>query len=255
MLEFGFKSDKGKIREINEDAFFVIPEDHLFLVADGVGGHVDGELASRMAMTEIAAKVREKPLSENAEDEEIRDYFMDLVSMANEHIYESAKEPSRKSMATTIILLYLCRGNAYVVNVGDSRAYLVRNGEMMQISEDHTFVNDLVRQGVITEAEALTHPDRNMITRALGAEHTVKPDFFRFHVEKEDVILLCTDGLYNEVDEYRICEMVCEEKNMRKLCSDLVQEAYDNGGHDNITVVTVSVGESLLTGETEEEKV
>ena len=110
-------------------------------------------------------------------------------------------------MATTLLMLYIKADTAYVINIGDSRAYLIRDGEISQITEDHTFVHDLVKKGIITEVQAQTHPDRNMITRAIGAEKSVEPDFYMFKIYPQDIILMCTDGLYNEVSKEDICRM------------------------------------------------
>ena len=112
---------------------------------------------------------------------------------------------------------------------------------MNQITEDHTFVNTLVKRGIISEAEAKTHPDRNMITKAIGADRTIEPDFYTFGIKENDVILMCTDGLYNEVSSETIIAMASEENDMRKLCSDLVDRANSHGGGDNITVVSVKI--------------
>ena len=146
-----------------------------------------------------------------------------------------------RGMATTLIILYIEKNMAHVLNVGDSRVYLIRNGVMNQITEDHTFVNTLVKRGIISEAEAKTHPDRNMITKAIGADRTIEPDFYTFGIKENDVILMCTDGLYNEVSSETIIAMASEENDMRKLCSDLVDRANSHGGGDNITVVSVKI--------------
>lgn len=241
MMRFGFKSDRGKVRDNNQDSYFVMPEEGIFLVADGVGGHTHGELASRTAMSDIAAFVRENPISHGAEDELIKQYFCDLTLLVNEHIYTIAGEQAPRGMATTLVILYIEGDKAHALNVGDSRIYLIRGGVMTQITEDHTFVNTLVKKGIISEEEAKTHPDRNMITKAIGADRTVEPDFYTFDIKENDVIIMCTDGLYNEVSSDTVVQMVNEEDDMRKLCSDLVDRANSNGGGDNITVVSVKI--------------
>lgn len=241
MIKFGFKSDKGRVRENNQDSYFVMPEQGIFLVADGVGGHTHGELASRTAMTDIAAFVRENPIPPGAETELLEQYFCNLALLVNEHIYTIADEKAPRGMATTLIILYIDGDMAYALNVGDSRVYLVRENAMTQITEDHTFVNDLVKRGIISENEAKNHPDKNMITKAIGADKTVEPDFYSFDIKKDDVILMCTDGLYNEVSSEMMLKMICSEDDMRKLCSDLVDMANNHGGGDNITVVSVKI--------------
>ena len=239
MLEFGFRSDTGKKRENNQDAFFVMPEAGIFLVADGVGGHNSGEVASRTTMTDIAGFIRENPIPDSEGDDSLIDYFLSLITEVNTHVREMAQDTAPRGMATTLLMLYIKADTAYVINIGDSRAYLIRDGGISQITEDHTFVHDLVKKGIITEVQAQTHPDRNMITRAIGAEKSVEPDFYMFKIYPQDIILMCTDGLYNEVSKEDICRMALGAKNMREACARLVDAANDNAGSDNITVVGV----------------
>lgn len=240
-MEFGFKSDTGRIRDVNQDAFFVMPDEGIFLVADGVGGHNNGELASRTAMADIADYVKENPLTSSAEEETVREYYDSLLQSVNRHIYDMAKSSAPVGMATTLVVLYIDGGRAYAVNVGDSRLYLIRDGVIRQMTEDHTYVNNLIKEGIITKEQARTHPDKNMITRAIGAEVNVKPDLFSFEAKKEDIFLLCTDGLYNEVKDQELCEILTGAKDMRTACSLLVDQANNRGGADNITAVSVRI--------------
>ncbi|MDD7408258.1 MAG: Stp1/IreP family PP2C-type Ser/Thr phosphatase [Anaerovoracaceae bacterium] len=241
MYEFGFRCDTGRVRDINQDAFFVIPEKGVFLIADGVGGHNNGELASRTAMTDIAEYIKENPIPVELGAEELKNYFVSLVFAVNRHIYNIARESAPEGMATTLVILFISGGKAYVVNVGDSRLYLLRDENMIQVTEDHTYVNGLVKKGIIDEEQARTHPDRNMITRAVGAEHDVEPDLFLFDVYGGDIILMCTDGLYNELSDSEMHDMVLNSRDMRTACSELVDEANRRGGTDNITAVSVRI--------------
>ena len=240
-MEFGFKSDTGKARKINQDACSVLPDEKLFLVADGVGGHNDGELASRTALADIAEHVKEHPLSADADDAAVKEYFDSLIRSVNTHVYEMARRNIPGGMATTLVVLYLGREKAYAANVGDSRLYLIRDDSIRQITEDHTYVNNLIKEGIITKEQARTHPDKNMITRAIGAEAEVKPDFFDFEIQQDDILLLCTDGLYNEVRDQEICEALISADDMNSVCSSLVDQANERGGLDNITVVSVKI--------------
>jgi len=241
MLEFGFKSDKGKVREINQDAFFVMPEESIFLVADGVGGHNLGELASRMTVAGGATFIKENPIPADADADYFRDYFCELLFLVNDHIYGIGQEKALGNMATTLVMLYLRDDDAYVINIGDSRAYLIRDEEIRQVTDDHTFVNDLVKKGIITKEEAASHPKRNMITRAIGAADDIRPDFFTFKTYPDDIIVLCTDGLYGEVSDEDICSIIIKNEHMRGACAELVEAANNNGGEDNITVVAVKL--------------
>lgn len=242
MLRVGFKTDTGKVRSNNQDALFVLPEQKLYIIADGVGGHNSGEIASRMAVQQIAAYVSEYPIEEQRSDMQLRDYFLNCLHSVNQAICRKAGEnEENKGMATTVVVVYLRNSNAYVINVGDSRAYLVRDKVIRQITEDHTYVNELLRSGSITEEEARQHPQRNMITRALGGEMTVVPDFFQFQIYGGDLILMCTDGLYGEVSDQEIAQLAAGRRSMHRLANDYVKTANEHGGSDNVTVVCIKI--------------
>lgn len=241
MFEFGFKSDTGRMRKNNQDSFFVLPDRGVFLVADGVGGHSHGEVASRTVMADIADYINESPIAPDAGTDGIKEYFIDLIYSVNEHIYRMAKGRSSRSMATTLIILYIHDGKAYAANVGDSRLYLIRDERILQVTEDHTYVNDLMKKGIIDREQAREHPDRNLITRAIGAEQDIRPDLYMFDVYNGDILLLCTDGLYDMIDDETIRKIVQGADNMRAACIDLVDRANEQGGSDNITAVTVKM--------------
>ncbi len=241
MFEFGFKSDTGKMRKNNQDSFFVLPDKGVFLVADGVGGHSHGEIASRTVMADIADYINDRPIDPDADADGIKDYFVDLVYNVNEHIFRMAEGRSARNMATTLIILYIHAGKAYVANVGDSRLYLIREDMIRQVTEDHTYVNDLIKKGIIDREQAKGHPDRNLITRAIGAEQKVRPDLYMFDVYDEDILLLCTDGLYDMIMDDEIKGIVLGTDNMRSACINLVDRANEEGGADNITAVTVKI--------------
>ncbi len=241
MLSVGFKSDRGKLRNLNEDAVFVVPDHQFYIVADGVGGHNAGDLASRTAVECIADYVRSDPMDPEATMSGLKQYFKDCFSAANARVYEKALEPGSYGMATTCVCCYIRKDQAYVVNVGDSRAYLIRDGRISQISVDHSRVQEMVDSGLITREEAELRPDRNMITRALGGEATVEPDFFNFTIYPGDTILLCSDGLSNELSGARIAALCSRYKTMHRLTKQLVDEANAAGGRDNISVICIRV--------------
>jgi protein phosphatase len=243
MISVGFKTDKGNLRSGNEDSLFVMPAQQLYIVADGVGGHNSGELASRMAVGYMAQYVALNPLSAVTSKKELRTYFLRCFQGANELIHsKSLEEEVNNGMATTTVMCYLDGEDCYIINVGDSRAYLVREGVMRQLTEDHTLVQDMLRSGLLSKEEAMTHPDRNMITKAIGGEDAVEPDFYRFETCPGDVILLCTDGLYGEVRAERILQLASEYESMHQLAVKLVEEANEAGGKDNISVVCIRIG-------------
>jgi PPM family protein phosphatase len=242
MIQIGFKCNKGLVREKNEDACFVIPSSDVYIVADGVGGNNSGEVASRTAVTEIAGIVTSGELKECREPEEIFGFFASAIEHVNEKIYRMGLEnEENRGMATTIVTAYIYKSAAYIANIGDSRAYLFRAGTLNRITKDHTYVNELIDKGVITEEEAETHKQKNVITRALGAERFAEPDFYRLDVSRNDILMLCSDGLYGEVAPERITEILAGEGSMNDICTQLVDEAIRCGGRDNITVVCLKI--------------
>ena len=179
MTQVGFKTDKGKKRDRNEDSLFVMPQEEIYIVADGVGGQNSGELASSMAVKSIAEYIKANPLHGIEDEEKLKTYFLECIRTANQIIYQTAKQSIENAgMATTVVLLHLINGNAFFVNVGDSRAYICREGQISQVTEDHTYVNELVKGGSITKEQAEIHPQKNMITRALGGDDKILPDFY-----------------------------------------------------------------------------
>ena len=244
-MDVGFKTDRGRKRANNEDAFFILKNDGVFIVADGVGGSKSGEIASRTAVNEVAAFVQENTIGET--EEEIKDFFLEAVKMANDKVYGlSERFAENTGMASTLVLAYIDGKNLYVVNIGDSRAYLFDQGRLKQISEDHTYVNALLNAGVITEGEAKNRKDKNMITRAIGAEATVEADIYKVKLKAGDKILLCSDGLYGEINEIEMAKVFDLDMSMTDTCLLLVDMANANGGHDNITAICIAISEDDL---------
>jgi len=242
MISVGFKTDKGTCRNDNEDSVFVMPDKQLYMVADGVGGHNSGELASRMTVGYMAQFVALHPLENIKSDIELKDYFLTMFTGANDLVFKkSVSENQNRGMATTAVLCYLRKKMAYVINVGDSRAYLVRDGVIRQVTKDHTLVQEMVDNGLISAKEAEERTDKNMITRAIGGDVEIHPDFFAFEVYRGDTILLCSDGLYGEVDDDTLALMATSSNKMHTLATDFVNAANDHGGNDNISVVCIRI--------------
>ena len=243
-MEVGFKSDKGLKRSNNEDACFVLLPDKVYLVADGVGGGNAGEIASRTAVSEIAGYIVEHPIKQDTNKYAIVNYFQDCLDNANAVIFDKARRyEENKGMATTAAVVYAKEGKVYIANVGDSRVYLYRDGQLLQLTEDHTYVNTLLKAGVISREQAAMDDRKNVITKALGAEVTVEPDFFQVNFIKDDVFIICTDGLYDEVDEDEMKKIIEENPSMSDVCAAMISAANENGGHDNITVISLKVTE------------
>ena len=176
--------------------------------------------------------------------EKVQEYFEDCMKNANFKVLElSQRFESNKGMATTVVCAYVQNDTIYIVNVGDSRAYVFRDGVLLQITEDHTYVNTLLKAGLISEDEAVNHENKNMITRAVGADYTVDADFFSLPIQLDDIVLICTDGLYGEVGEDQLVAALKQEKSMTDICNELVEMANINGGSDNITMVVLKVTE------------
>jgi protein phosphatase len=233
----GAATDVGQVRQVNQDN--ILRADDVFAVADGMGGHRGGEVASLVAVEALLASFTDRTT----------DALVEAVQKANEAIVDRAKEdPDLRGMGTTMCALarvFLDDGEEIltVVNVGDSRAYLLKSGdhELVQISEDHSLVQTLFRQGQLTQAEAAVHPQRNILTRALGIDQRVLPDSFDLLPVKGDRYLLCSDGLFNEVDEPRIADVLREHADPQAAAEVLVQLANEGGGRDNISVVVVDI--------------
>ncbi|MCI5698609.1 MAG: Stp1/IreP family PP2C-type Ser/Thr phosphatase [Clostridiales bacterium] len=241
-MDVGFKTDKGISRFNNEDACYVMVEKGVFIIADGVGGSSSGEIASRTATRFISQYVENNPINPEWGQEDMHLYFVKCLNRANEMILDMGQRFDENSgMATTIVVAYIDGPLMYVFNLGDSRAYLYRRNELVQITEDHTYVNHLVQRGEITAEEALTHPDRNQITKALGADEHIYPDMFLVTLEADDVIIMCTDGLYVEVPEEEIKGIIEKFEPMSETCSKLIDLANLNGGSDNITVISLKI--------------
>ena len=243
-MEVGFKTDRGRRRTNNEDACFVMKRDRVFIVADGVGGNNSGEIASRTCVNEIARYVETYPLTGQESADELRSYFEDCLRDVNFKVLEmSQRFEWNKGMATTVVIAYIQKDTLYIMNVGDSRGYILHDGELTQITEDHTYVNTLLKAGLITADEAEHHENKNMITRAVGADYTIEGDFFQVGIRPGDIILICTDGLYGEVDREELIRQLEKDSTMTEICSELVDAANRNGGNDNITMVVLKITE------------
>jgi len=248
-MEVGFKTDTGRLRQNNEDACFVIPKSKVYVLADGVGGNNSGEVASRRTVSGIAEYVENHPLDDVRTFRTVKTYFNNCVQQINYDILRDSRTvEENQGMATTLVLTYFADGKMYVMNIGDSRTYLLRDGDLKQITEDHTYVNSLIKAGVITEEEAEGHENKNMITRAVGADYNVEADFFSIEVKEGDIILMCSDGLYGEVPDDEIIKVMSQGKGMSEICSELVDKANSNGGNDNITIICLKITEEDING-------
>ncbi|MDD4569553.1 MAG: Stp1/IreP family PP2C-type Ser/Thr phosphatase [Tepidanaerobacteraceae bacterium] len=239
------KSDVGKVRPNNEDAYYFPKEDdnlpQLFIVADGMGGHQGGEIASKIAVKEVSLYIN-KHLHEGCNDKQVKKVLKLSLDKANSQILEfSLKNQEYSGMGTTITLALFHDKHLYIGHVGDSRAYRVRDNYMEQMTKDHSLVWQLAEQGRITMEETINHPMKNVITKALGTDEILEPDILEFDFQDHDTIILCSDGLTNMLENDSIKNIVCSlepEQAVQKL----IEEANSKGGQDNITVGIIKAG-------------
>ena len=242
----GYITDKGMLREQNEDSLFADAERGIFMVADGVGGQNAGEVASGIACKVISGFLISTE-NEAASAEEIFALHDEAIFTANTEILSKSYESIiYRGMATTAVVATIRDNKVYISNVGDSRAYLVRRGELVQLTEDHTLAHKLVKDGRLTPEEIdILEKTNSMpgifhtITRALGDEMGVVPDHFEEVLEECDGLLLCSDGLYGEVDEEEMGEIIKLANTPQEACENLVKTANNNGGKDNITAILI----------------
>jgi serine/threonine protein phosphatase PrpC len=250
-IAIGKKTDIGRVREANEDSLYVeLPQEGtdsseryvLMLVADGMGGQVAGKEASETAvdvMTALfAAKAKTgKPLKD------IKKFILDAFHDANQAVFEKGKSKAAE-MGTTLTAALIDNKNAYIGHVGDSRAYLLRGREIRQLTEDHTLATDMLKKGRATAEEMRTSPMRSMLTRSIGTkEEVVVDDPVGIELADGDVLVLCTDGLTNLVEEQEILSAVHNTTDVQKACDTLVDKARKQGGYDNITVIAAEFGD------------
>jgi protein phosphatase len=242
----GAVTDPGRTRRHNEDSYVIEPP--LFAIADGMGGAQAGEVASRLA----TAALKESGANDGGEQR-----ITDLIQEANRRVYDrSSSDPNTSGMGTTITVALVEDDEVAFGHVGDSRAYLIRDAQMEQLTEDHSLVNELLKTGKLSREEAETHPQRSVITRALGTDPDVDVDTFSVRAENGDLFLLCSDGLTDMVSEESILDVV--ERNRGDIdgaLRALVKAANRGGGQDNITVVAFEIADGALAhdGDTREQ--
>jgi protein phosphatase len=229
-------TDIGRCRRANEDSYAIASEMGLFVVADGMGGHRAGQLASRLATEAAVQAVQALRGSEATLTEKLRC----SVAAANREIYTTAQaKPEYQGMGTTLVSLLAADGKVALAHVGDSRAYLIRGGRIRQLTDDHSVVGELIRRHEITPTAARAHPHRHVLTKALGVRREVVPDLVELTAMPEDLFVLCSDGLTGLVQDQDISDIAAASTDLDTICTQLVDCANSRGGEDNITVVLV----------------
>ncbi len=237
-------TDVGRCREANEDEFLVDDQLGLYAVADGMGGHAAGEVASQIAIETLAEALRDSGWSRDKTDcEQARERLAAAVHRANEKICQTVTTRNEwRGMGTTVVALLACGGRAVIGHVGDSRAYLLRGGEFRRLTSDHSWVAEQVRMGLLSDDDAQRHPMRNIVTRALGNRLDVVAEFTSEAFQRGDVFLLCSDGLNTMLSDEEIGQVLTEHANDPEGASRrLVEAANARGGEDNTTVIVLSI--------------
>ena len=240
MLSSYAMTDVGRTRAVNQDYVFSCLEPignlpNLFIVADGMGGHQAGDFASSYSVKKILESIS---LSLQKNPHKI---FADAIRYANRELIEKAKaNPELRGMGTTVVLLTIVGEKAYVANVGDSRLYLMED-TLTQITVDHSLVQEMIKIGELTKESARFHPDKNIITRAVGAGRDINADFFEFSLTEKSILLMCSDGLSNMVEDEQLAILLKSAKTPEKVGKKLIDTANQNGGKDNIAVIVINV--------------
>ena len=238
MLKTFSITDIGRKRKVNQDFVYTSENavgnlPNLFIVADGMGGHNAGDYASKLTVETMVSEIT------SSTEEQPAKIFEKAISTANEMIRrKAAGEPDMEGMGTTVVAATFMDGQLRIANVGDSRLYIVGKG-IRQITRDHSLVEEMVRAGTISHEEARVHPDKNIITRAVGASETVEADHFTVDIEEGDVVLMCTDGLTNMLEDEEIRMIMNGARDIVEKAQALVEAANANGGKDNISVVLI----------------
>ena len=236
MLNVSVQTNIGKMRAVNQDTVFVTCKQigtlpNLFIVADGMGGHNGGEIASKTAIAHFCDHIK------SSTEEEMLDLLTSAASTANIGILSLAeKDPALTGMGTTLTACTIIGNKCFIVHIGDSRAYAVTNDTITQLTHDHSYVNEMVRAGQITQNEAREHPKRNILTRVLGINPKMSADGYVTHIKPDSFILLCSDGLYNMVSENEIKNLIYSSQEPAPA---LVAAANAGGGTDNISVIVI----------------
>jgi len=234
-LRYAVGSDVGSVRENNEDHVRVVPERGLFVVADGMGGHVAGEVASRVAVESFIEAVAKQPRPRRIKDEIA--ILEAAVHAANNAVMDTAQARGLIGMGTTLTAALIRGRTATIAHIGDSRAYLA-NDKLWMVTQDHTMAALMVQSGLLSEHDAAAHPERHVLTQAIGTGRTIEPDVFQTRLPRATRILLCSDGLYDVVPAIEILQLM-QDPDLDATVPALIQAAKAHGGPDNITVVLI----------------
>ncbi|MEX1029205.1 MAG: Stp1/IreP family PP2C-type Ser/Thr phosphatase [Paenibacillaceae bacterium] len=248
-MKTAYKTDIGRIRSVNEDCAAVHSDMNgltLALLADGMGGHKAGDVASQMTIDVVQREL--KAVHHGMSVKQWEEAIIRAIDLANAEVYnKSMQSPEFLGMGTTIVIGLLTNNRLSIAHIGDSRAYLIHKGQFTRITEDHSLVNELLKSGQISQEEAIVHPRRNVITRALGTEAKIEADISHTEWYPGDTLLLCTDGLSNLLAEDSMIEILNMDLSLEGKVDLLIERALEAGGDDNVTVVLVSNEQPLIS--------
>lgn len=236
-----FKTDRGRVRRHNEDdggVFFNSNDDYLVIVADGMGGHKAGDVASKMAVASLS-DFWSSYHKVNTPDEAEKWFKAHVPIVNREILYHANNNEQCKGMGTTLVAAICTDRFATVVNIGDSRCYLMNENGFQQLTEDHTLVNELVKTGMISHEDAEHHPRKNVVLKAVGAEPVIDMDIKTITFEDDDILLLCSDGLSNKISKEELSAILKEDETLDKRAETLIEMANQKGGEDNITLAII----------------
>lgn len=235
------KTDVGKARQMNQDYYYIPSQENdlqIYILADGMGGYAGGEIASKLATETTKKYIQNNFAKIEHKKEDILKLIQDAIEYANLVVYEESKKDEKlHEMGTTLDICFIYNNKVYIGHVGDSRVYLIKNDIARKITKDHSYVQKLLEDKKITREEAIHHPKKNMLLKALGCTAYVEPDVRARNIVKGDILLMCSDGLTNMVDENKIYEIV--RNNKESAPEILINLANEAGGYDNITVITI----------------
>jgi len=240
-MRYASATDMGMVRKNNEDfhAALSVGEDAVFVIADGMGGHAAGELASRTAV-EYVLSTLPRELEKTVTKKDLEELLHLVIEKANVKVYlESLDNKEYKGMGTTLTIAVLRDWRLYLSHIGDCRVYLLHGSSLDRLTVDHTLVQELIDSGSITEEEALTHPKRHLLLKSLGVNEYMSPDTYSFDISQGDLILMCSDGLYGYVKEEEIRSILRRHKDLNACAAQLIGAANKAGGKDNITVILI----------------
>ncbi len=241
-MEVFAKSDLGKARDINEDAVYIPEEDlgiNVYILADGMGGYQGGDVASQLAVTAARSYILNNYEITFEEKEDILKLVNGSIEYANMVVAEKAKTDKKlNKMGSTLEVLLIIKNEAYIGHVGDSRIYMIRNRTIKQLTKDHSYIEKLIKDGRITKEESSKHPDKNMITKAIGTEIVVEAELIHKKLQKDDILILCSDGLTNLVTDKEILELVVDSFD-EDIAEKLINKANELGGTDNVSVIVL----------------